>query len=156
MTLEGIVRKKTRKFYRRTFVMRDYVFLKHFCFCAPCLTVGAVPLLQLSRNRESANVKVLYFVGSDQRCGTKFSACSAYWWQKKEKTILPGHSSGAFFKKNNVRLRTESILQCVFLRFSTCCFRVYPMGLTTITQWGDAILSLSESCLLSRPSRLCY
>ena len=32
---------------------------------------------------------VLYFVGSDQKCGTKFSACCAYWWQKKEKTILP-------------------------------------------------------------------
>ena len=71
--------KKNWEIYGRTFVMRDYVFLKHFCFCAPCLTVGAVPLLQLSRNRESANVKVLNFVGSDQRCGTKFSACSAYW-----------------------------------------------------------------------------
>ena len=54
-------------------------FFKHFCFCAPCLTVGAVPLSKLSRNRESAKVKVLYFVGSDQKCGTKFSACCASW-----------------------------------------------------------------------------
>ena len=46
-------------------VVKKIVSLKHFCFCAPCLTVGAVPLLKLSRNRESANVKVLYFVGSD-------------------------------------------------------------------------------------------
>ena len=53
-------------------------FLKHFRFCASCLTIGAVPLLRLSRNRESANVKVLYFVGSDQKCGTKFSACRAH------------------------------------------------------------------------------
>ena len=60
-------------------------FFKHFCFCAPCLTVGAVPLLKLSRNRESANVQVLYFVGSVQKCGTKFSTCCAYWWQKKRK-----------------------------------------------------------------------
>ena len=60
-------------------------FLKHFRFCASCLTIGAVPLLRLSRNRESANVKVLYFVGSDQKCGTKFSACRAHWWQKKKK-----------------------------------------------------------------------
>ena len=65
-------------------------FLKHFCFCALCLTIGAVPLLRLSRNRESENVKVLYFVGSDQKCGTKFSACRAHWWpKKKEKTVLP-------------------------------------------------------------------
>ena len=54
-------------------------FFKHFCFCTLCLTVGAAPLLKLSRKRESANVKVLYFVGSDQKCGTKFSACCAYW-----------------------------------------------------------------------------
>ena len=60
-------------------------FFKHFCFCAPCSTVGAVPLLKLSRNRQSANVKVLYFVGSDQKCGTKFPACYAYWWQNKKK-----------------------------------------------------------------------
>ena len=53
--------------------------------------------------------------------------------------------------KNHVRLRTDSILQCVFLRFSTCCFHVYSRGLTTTTQWGDTILSLSESCLLSNP-----
>ena len=33
--------------------------------------------------------------------------------KKKEKTILPGHSPGAFFKKNNVRLRNESIRMCV-------------------------------------------
>ena len=56
----------------------------HFCFCTLCVTVGAVPMLKLSRDRESANVKVLYFVGSDQKCGTKFSARCAYWWQKKE------------------------------------------------------------------------
>ena len=60
-------------------------FFKHFCFCAPCLTVGAVPLLKLSRSRESANVQVLYFVGSVQKCGTKFSTCCAYWCQKKKK-----------------------------------------------------------------------
>ena len=28
---------------------------------------------------------------------------------------------------------------------------VYSRGLTTTTQWGDTILSLSESCLLSNP-----
>ena len=108
-------------------------------------------MLKLSRNRESANVKVLYFVGSDQKCGTKFSACCAYWWQKKKKKkfflvsrqVLP-------LNKNHVRLRTDSILQCVFLRFSTCCFHVYSTT-TTTTQWGDTISSLSESCLLSNP-----
>ena len=36
------------------------------------------------------------------------------------------------------------------MRFSTCCLHVYSRGLTT-TQWGDTILSLSESCLLSNP-----
>ena len=45
----------------------------------------------------------------------------------------------------------QSKVQCVFLRFSTCCFHVYSRGLTTTTQWGDTILSLSESCLLSNP-----
>ena len=111
-------------------------------------------MLKLSRNRESANVKVLYFVGSDQKCGTKFSACCAYWWQKKRKKqfflvsrqVLPSN-------KNHVRLKTDSILQCVFLRFSTCCFHVYSRGLTTTTQWSDTISSLSELCLLSNPVR---
>ena len=54
-------------------------FFKHLCFCVPCLTVGAVPLLKLLRKRESVNLKVLYFVGSDQKYGTKFSACCAHW-----------------------------------------------------------------------------
>ena len=126
-------------------------FFKHFCFCAPCSTVGAVPLLKLSRNRQSANVKVLYFVGSDQKCGTKFPACYAYWWQnKKKKQFFLVSRQVLSFKKNHVRLRTDSILQCVFLRFSTCCLHVYSR-LTTTTQWGDTILSLSESCLLSNP-----
>ena len=109
-------------------------------------------MLKLSRNRESANVQVLYFVGGDQKCGTKFSACCAYWWQKEKKKqfflvsrqVLP-------LNKNHVRLRTDSILQCVFLRFSICCFHVYSRGLATTTQWGDTISSLSESCLLSNP-----
>ena len=35
-------------------------FFKDFCFCAPCLTIGAVPLLKLWRNRESVNIKVNY------------------------------------------------------------------------------------------------
>ena len=126
-------------------------FFKHFCFCAPCSTVGAVPLLKLSRNRQSANVKVLYFVGSDQKCGTKFPACYAYWWQnKKKKQFFLVSRQVLSFKKNHLRLRTDSILQCVFLRFSTCCLHVYSR-LTTTTQWGDTILSLSESCLLSNP-----
>ena len=30
-----------------------------FSFCVPCLTVGAVPLLTLPRNRESVNVNVI-------------------------------------------------------------------------------------------------
>ena len=119
------------------------------CFCVPCLTVGAVPLLKLSRNRESANVKVLYFVGSDQKCGTKFSACCACWWLKKKKQFfLVSCQVLSLKEKNHVRLRTDSILQCVFLRFSVY---VYSKGLTTTTKWGETILSLSESCLLWNP-----
>ena len=47
-------------------------------FFKACLIVGAVPLLKLSRNRGSANVKVLYLIGTNQKCGNKFSACCAY------------------------------------------------------------------------------
>ena len=80
--------------------------------------------LKLSRNRESAELKVLYFVESDQKCGTKFSTCCTYWWQEK-KTILPRWSSGTFFKKKkqkqkNLRIRTDSIPQRVFLRLLPC------------------------------------
>ena len=53
--------------------------------------------------------------------------------------------------KKHVRLRTDSILQCVFMRFSTCCPHVYSRWFTATSQWGDTILSLSESCLLSNP-----
>ena len=61
-------------------------FFKHFCFCAPCLLnrwCGSA-VKAIEPDRESANVKILYFVGSDQKCGTKFSACCASWWQKKK------------------------------------------------------------------------
>ena len=98
--------------------------------------------VKLSRNRESANIKVLYFVGSDQ---TKFSACCVSWWKRKKKKQLFLVSRQVLsLKKNHVRLRTDSILQSVFLRFSTCCLHVYSRGLTTTP-------SLSESCLLSNP-----
>ena len=81
-------------------------FFKHFCFCVPCLTVGAVPLLKLLRKRESVNLKVLYFVGSDQKCGTKFSACCAHWWQKKRKNNSSSLVVRYFLlKKIHVRLK---------------------------------------------------
>ena len=70
--------------------------------------------------------------------------------RKKKKQFFLVSRQVLSFKKNHVRLKTDSILQCVFMRFSTCCLHVYSRGLTT-TQWGDTILSLSESCLLSNP-----
>ena len=115
-----------------------------FSFCVPCLTVGAVPLLTLPRNRESANVNVI-LSGVIKSVGLNFVP-AVLRGNKKKKKILPRQSTGTFFKrKNHVRLR---IVQCVFLRFSTCCLHVYSRGLTTTTQWGDTILSLSESCLV--------
>ena len=72
--------------------------------------------------------------------------------KKKKQFFLVSRQVLSFLKKkNHVRLRTDSILQCVFLRFPTCCFRVYSRGLKITTQWGDTISSLSESCLLSNP-----
>ena len=71
--------------------------------------------------------------------------------RKKKKQFFLVSRQVLSFKKNHVRLRTDSILQCVFMRFSTCCLHVYFKGLATTTQRGDTILSLSESCLLSNP-----
>ena len=71
--------------------------------------------------------------------------------KKKKKQFFLVSRQVLPLNKNHVRVRTDSILQCVFLRFSTCCCHVYSRGLTTTTQWGDTILSLSESCLLSNP-----
>ena len=39
----------------------------------------------------------------------------------------------------------------MFLRFSTCCLLLWILWSIHGTQWGDTILSLSESCLLSNP-----
>ena len=98
----------------------------------------------LPRNRESANVNVI-LSGVIKSVGLNFVP-AVLRANKKKKTVLPRQSTGTFFKrKNHVRLR---IVQCVFLRFSTCCLHVYSRGLTTTTQWGDTILSLSESCLV--------
>ena len=71
--------------------------------------------------------------------------------KKKKQFFLVSRQVLSFKKKNNVRLTNDSIIQRVFLRFSTCCLHVYSRGLTTTTQWGDTILSHSESCLLSNP-----
>ena len=71
--------------------------------------------------------------------------------KKKEKQFFLVSRHVLSLKKNHVRLRTDSVPQYVFLRFSTCYPHVYSRGLTTTTQWGDTILSLSESCLLSNP-----
>ena len=109
-------------------------------------------LLKLSTNRESANVKVLYFVGVIKSVGLNFlPAVLAGDKKKKKQFFLVSRQVLSLKKKNHVRLRTDSILQCVFMRFSTCFLQVYSRGLTTTTQWGDTILSLSESCLLSNP-----
>ena len=113
-----------------------------FSFYVPCLTVGAVPLLILPRNRESANVNFI-LSGVIKSVGLNFVP-AVLRGNKKKKTVLPSQSTGTFFKRKN-HLR---IVQCVFLRFSTCCLHVYSRGFTTTTQWGDTILSLSESCLV--------
>ena len=82
--------------------------------------------LKLSRNRESAELKVLYFVESDQKCGTKFSTCCTYWWQEKKKQFSLVSRQVLSLKKKqkqkqkNVRIRTDSIPQRVFLRLLPC------------------------------------
>ena len=116
-----------------------------FSFYVPCLTVGAVPLLILPRNRKSANVNVI-LSGVIKSVGLSFVPAVLRGNKKKKKTVLPCQSTGTFFKRK-IHLRLK-IVQCVFLRFSTCCLHVYSRGLTTTTQWGDTILSLSESCLV--------
>ena len=45
--------------------------------------------------------------------------------RKKKKEFFLVSRQVLSFKKNHIRLRTDSILQCVFMRFSTCCLHVY-------------------------------
>ena len=82
-------------------------------------------------------------------CG--FSACCAYWWQKKKKKKKKKQFFLVSHQVLSLKKRTDSILQRVFLRSSTWCFRLYSRRLTTTTQGGDPILSFFESCLLSNP-----
>ena len=66
--------------------------------------------MKLSRNRESANVQVLYFVGSVQKCGAKFSTCCAYWWQKKRKSNSSSLVVSYFLWKQ--KRKTKNLLNC--------------------------------------------
>ena len=121
-------------------------FCKHCCFCKPCWTVSAVPLLKLRRNRESAIVKVLNFIGVIKSVGVNFLPAMLIGGKiRKKQFFLISLQLLSLTKQNCARLRTDSILQCVVLRFLTCCFCLYSRGLTTTTQWTNETLSLSKS-----------
>ena len=69
-----------------------------FSFYVPCLTVGAVPLLILPRNRESANVNFI-LSGVIKSVGLNFVPAVLRGNKKKKKTVLPSQSTGTFFKR---------------------------------------------------------
>ena len=103
-------------------------FFKHLCFCVPCLTVGAVPLLKLLRKRESVNLKVLYFVGSD------LPAVLTGEKQKKKQFLLVSRQVLSF-KKNS--RKTKKLIQ-----FSSECSGDFRLVASVYTA-GDSQQQLS-------------
>ena len=60
-------------------------FFKHFCFCAPCLTVGAVPLLSY---RETENRQTLRSFTLSEVIKLNFQPAVFPGEKEKEKTII--------------------------------------------------------------------
>ena len=102
-----------------------------------------VPLLKLSRNRDRETAKSFILSELIKSVGINFLPAVLIGDRKQfflvSRQVL-------YFKKNHVRLRTDSILQCLFLRFSTCCYRVIYRSLGGKTTTKRAMqFYLSES-----------
>ena len=112
-----------------------------------------VPLLKLSRNRDRETAKSFILSEVIKSVGINFLPAVLIGDRKQfflvSRQVL-------YLKKNHVRLRTDSILQCLFLRFSTCCYGVIyrSLGGKTTTKTGDAILSLRVNCQILSEKRL--